>query len=315
MTSFWTDKTITVTGGSGFLGSHVVDQLIKAGAKKENIYVPRSKDHDLRDFKVAKQVIANKDIVIHLAGNVGGIGYNQEHPGSLFYDNLMMGVNLIHAAKDANVGKMVIVGTICSYPKHTPVPFKEEDLYNGYPEETNAPYGIAKQALLTMAQAYQDEYGLNSIYLLPVNLYGPGDHFDPKVSHVIPALIKRFLDAKKANLDEVVVWGTGSASREFVYVDDAAQAIVMASEKLDQLSPVNIGSSSEITIKELAELIKDLTGYKGKLTWDTSKPDGQPRRKLDTSRAQKLFGFKSTTPFRQGLQQAIDWYQKHPLED
>ncbi|TSC88422.1 MAG: nucleoside-diphosphate-sugar epimerase [Microgenomates group bacterium Gr01-1014_16] len=304
--NFWKGKKILVTGGAGFLGSHVVKELHKRGAKK--IVVPLSKDCDLRDKKNCIKTTRNSQIVIHLAGNVGGIGYNQINPGSLFYDNLMMGVNLIEASRINSVKKVVIVGTICSYPKYTPVPFKESDLWNGYPEETNAPYGIAKKALLVMAQAYKQQYGLNSVYLLPVNFYGPGDHFDPKVSHVIPALIKKFVDAKRAKEKQVVVWGTGKATREFFYIEDAARAIVMAAEKLNTLEPVNIGAGFEISIKDLASLIKRLVGYRGKIIWDSSKPDGQPRRMLDTSKARQLFGFQATTDFKTGLKKTIDWY-------
>lgn len=311
MSSFWKNKRIVVTGGAGFLGSHVVDQLKSVGVDKSHIFIPRSSTCDLRDLDQVKKYLKGKDIVIHLAGNVGGIGYNQAHPGTLFYDNLTMGVNLIHAAKEVNLDKLAIIGTVCSYPKFTPVPFKETDLYSGYPEETNAPYGIAKKSLLTMAQAYQDEFGLKSIYLIPVNLYGPGDHFDPKVSHVIPALIKKFLDAKKQHKKQVVVWGTGAATREFLYVEDAAKGIVAAVARLDQLTPVNLGSSHEISIKDLTKLIKKLTGFKGRIVWDKTKPDGQPRRKLNISKADKLFGFRAQTDFVTGLQKTIDWYQQH----
>ena len=302
-------KKILVTGGAGFLGSHVVNLLRRRKAYK--IIVPRQKQIDLRDLKNCLNITRKVDLVIHLAGNVGGIGYNQANPGSLFYDNLLMGVNLIEACRINSVKKVVIVGTICSYPKYTPVPFKEKDLWNGYPEETNAPYGIAKKALLVMTQAYKQQYGLNSVYLLPVNLYGPGDHFDPKVSHVIPALIKKFVDAKKAGEKQVTVWGTGKATREFFYVEDAARAIVLAAEKLNGLEPVNIGAGFEISINNLANLIKKLVGYKGKIAWDTSKPDGQPRRMLDISKARKLFGFQATTDFKTGLKKTIEWYIKH----
>ena len=299
-------KKILVTGGAGFLGSHVVSHLRKR--RGNNIVVPRQKQVDLRILNNCLKITRKIDMVIHLAGNVGGIGYNQANPGTLFYDNLLMGVNLIEACRVNTVKKVVIVGTICSYPKYTPVPFKESNLWNGYPEETNAPYGIAKRALLVMAQAYKQQYGLNSVYLLPVNLYGPGDHFDPKVSHVIPALIKKFVDAKKAGEKQVTVWGTGKATREFFYVEDAARAIVLAAEKLNVLEPVNIGAGFEISVKALANLIKNLVSYKGKIVWDTSKPDGQPRRMLDTSKAKKLFGFQAKTGFEQGLTKTINWY-------
>ena len=299
-------KKILVTGGAGFLGSHVVSHLRKR--RGNNIVVPRQKQVDLRILNNCLKITRKIDLVIHLAGNVGGIGYNQANPGTLFYDNLMMGVNLIEACRFNSVKKIVIVGTICSYPKYTPVPFKESDLWNGYPEETNAPYGVAKKALLVMAQAYKQQYGLNSVYLLPVNLYGPGDHFDPKVSHVIPALIKKFVEAKKTGEKQVTVWGTGKATREFFYVDDAARAIVLAAEKLNILEPVNIGAGFEISVKALANLIKNLVGYKGKIVWDTSKPDGQPRRMLDTSKAKKLFGFEAKTSLGEGLTRTINWY-------
>ena len=301
-------KKVLVTGGAGFLGSHVVSHLRKR--RGNNIVVPRQKQVDLRILNNCLKITRKIDLVIHLAGNVGGIGYNQANPGTLFYDNLMMGVNLIEACRFNSVKKVVIVGTICSYPKYTPVPFKESDLWNGYPEETNAPYGVAKKALLVMAQAYKQQYGLNSVYLLPVNLYGPGDHFDPKVSHVIPALIKKFVEAKKTGEKQVTVWGTGKATREFFYVDDAARAIVLAAEKLNILEPVNIGAGFEISVKALANLIKNLVGYKGKIVWDTSKPDGQPRRMLDTSKARKLFGFQAKTGFEEGLTKTISWYKK-----
>lgn len=306
MSKFWQDKKILVTGGAGFLGSHVVRQLNERGVDK--IFVPRSKQTDLREKEVCKRVVKNIDIVIHLAGNVGGIGYNRENPGTLFYDNLTMGVHLMEEARRADVSKFVAIGTVCAYPKFTPTPFKEDDLWNGYPEETNAPYGLAKKMLLVQAQAYRQQYGFNAIYLLPVNLYGPGDNFDPKYSHVIPALIRRFIEAKKRKENEVVVWGTGKPTREFLYVEDVAEAIVLAAEKYNEPDPVNLGSSFEISIKDLAELIKILTGFKGKLAWDKTKPDGQPRRKLDTSKAEKEFGFKAKTNFEEGLKRTIKWY-------
>lgn len=304
-------KNVLVTGGAGFLGSHVVRQLRRRGFKK--IIIPRRDKYDLRNLNNCLKVTRKVDLTIHLAGNVGGIGYNQVNPGTLFYDNLMMGVNLIEACRINNVKKVVIVGTICSYPKFTPVPFKESELWNGYPEETNAPYGIAKKALLVMAQAYKQQYGLNSVYLLPVNLYGPGDHFDPKISHVIPALIKKFVDAKKTNEKQVIVWGTGKATREFIYVEDAARAIVLAAEKLNVLEPVNIGAGFEISIKDLASLIKELVRYEGQIVWDTTKPDGQPRRMLDTPKAKQLFGFQATTDFKTGLQKTVEWYLQRNL--
>jgi GDP-L-fucose synthase len=274
----------------------------------EEIIIPRSKEFDLREKEVCNEITKDIDTVIHLAASVGGIGYNMENPGSLFYDNLMMGVNLIEESRKNKVGKFVAVGTICAYPKFTPVPFKEEDLWIGYPEETNAPYGLAKKMLLVQLESYRQQYGFNGIYLLPVNLYGPGDNFDPKSSHVIPALIKKVVDAKKAGADSISVWGTGKATREFLYVDDAARGIVLATEKFDKSDPVNLGSCMEISIKNLAELICELSGYEGELVWDTTKPDGQPRRKLDTSRAGKEFGFRSEVDFKEGLKKTIDWF-------
>jgi GDP-L-fucose synthase len=304
------DKKILVTGGAGFLGKYVVAALIEQGAKKKDIFVPRSAEFDLRKQSVAKKVVKGQDVVIHLAANVGGIGYNQENPGSLFYDNLLMGVHLMEEARKAKVEKFVAVGTICAYPKFTPVPFKEEDLWMGYPEETNAPYGLAKKMMLVQSQAYRQQYGFNSIFLLPVNLYGPGDNFDPNSSHVIPALIKKFMDAKKRKLSEVSVWGTGKPTREFLYVEDCARAIVLATRDYEKSDPVNIGSSFEISIKELSQLVAKLTGFKGKVVFDHTKPDGQPRRKLDVSRAKKEFGFESKTTFEKGLGQTIAWYKK-----
>ncbi len=304
------NKEIYISGGNGFLGSHLVDRLAQDGIPREQISTPRSSQLDLRRFEDAVEAVAGKKIVFHLAGNVGGIGYNQKSPGSLFYDNLMMGVNLIEACRqNGGVEKLILIGTVCSYPKYTLTPFQEEDLWNGYPEETNAPYGIAKKTLLTMAQAYQQEYGLNSIYLLPVNLYGPRDHFDPRVSHVIPALIKKFVDARKQKAKEVTAWGTGQATREFLYVQDAAKGITLAAQQLDTLNPINLGSGMEISIKDLTELIAELTGYEGQIVWDTTKPDGQPKRMLDTNRAKNLFGWQATTDFKTGLRDTIDWYR------
>jgi len=300
---------IVVTGGAGFLGTHVVDELYKNGYPKQNIFIPRSVDYDLRNPVVCRKIVKNANIIIHLAANVGGIGYNLENPGKLFYDNLIMGVNLLESARKARVDKFVSIGTVCAYPKYTPVPFKEEDLWKGYPEETNAPYGLAKKMLLVQGQAYRQQYGFNSIYLLPVNLYGPGDNFNPRSSHVIPALIRKFVEAKSKNEPSVIVWGTGKPTREFLFVEDAARAIVLAMEKYNKPEPVNIGAAFEISIKKLAELIKELTGFKGKIIWDSSKPDGQPRRKLDTSRAKKEFGFESQTSFEKGLKTTIAWYE------
>jgi len=305
------NKKILVTGGAGFLGSFVVEELIKRGVPKKNIVIPRSKIHDLRKLEVAEKILEGIDIVIHLAGKVGGIGFNREHPGQLFYDNLIMGVHLMEEARKKNIKKFVAVGTICAYPKFTTTPFKEKDLWHGYPEETNAPYGLAKKMLLVQSQAYRQEYGFNSIYLLPVNLYGPGDNFNPTSSHVIPALIKKVLEAKEKNTPFVEVWGSGKATREFLYVEDAAEAIVMATEKYDGHEPVNIGSGMEISIKELVKTICDIVDYKGKIKWDKTKPDGQPKRRLDVSRAEKEFGFKAKTKFTEGLAQTIEWYENH----
>ena len=305
------NKEIYISGGNGFLGSHLVDRLILEGISREQIATPRSSRLDLRRFDHAVEAVSGNKVIFHLAGNVGGIGYNQEHPGTLFYDNLMMGVNLIEACRlNGGVEKLILVGTICSYPKFTELPFREENLWHGFPEETNAPYGIAKKALLMMAQAYQQEFGLHSIYLLPVNLYGPRDHFDPRVSHVIPALIKKFVDAREQKAKEMTAWGTGRATREFLYVEDAAEGITLAAKDLDVLTPVNLGSGMEISIKELTELIADLVGYDGEIVWDTSKPDGQPRRRLDTTKAKEFFGFEAKTDFKSGLKQTIDWYRQ-----
>ncbi len=310
MSSFEQMK-IVITGGAGFLGSFVVEKLKDRGCKK--IFIPRSKDYNLIENEHIKKLYgdAKPDIVIHLAAVVGGIGANRENPGRFFYENLMMGVQLMEQARLAGIEKFIAVGTICSYPKFTPIPFKEEDLWNGYPEETNAPYGIAKKALLVQAQAYRQQYGLNSIYLLPVNLYGPSDNFDPGSSHVIPALIKKCFDAIKNNENEIVVWGTGKATREFLYVEDCAEGIVLATERYNKPDPVNLGAGFEISIKELAELIVELTGFKGKINWDITKPDGQPRRCLDTTKAEKEFGFKAKTKFDEGLKRTIQWYKNN----
>jgi len=309
---FWADKKILVTGGAGFLGSFIVEKLTKKrGVNPRNILVPRSKDVDLRKWKSCVKAVKGIDIVIHLAAKVGGIGFNKKYPATLFYDNAIMGVQLMEAARLEGVQKIVAIGTVCAYPKYTPVPFREEDLWNGYPEETNAPYGIAKKILLVQAQAYREQYCFNAIYLLPVNLYGPRDNFDPESSHVIPALIKKMVDAQLEGRDEVVVWGTGKASREFLYVEDGAEGILLASEKYNKPDPVNLGTGKEITIKELVDLIAELTGYKGKIVWDTSKPDGQPRRHLETSRAKKEFGFEAKTDLTGGLKRTIKWYTAH----
>jgi GDP-L-fucose synthase len=302
------NKRILVTGGAGFLGTHLVSQLKEKGVSE--IIIPRSSKDDLRDLSICKRIVKNVDIVIHMAAKVGGIGFNREHPAEMYYDNIMMGTQLIHEAYKAGVEKFVALGTICCYPKITPIPFKEKDLWNGYPEETNAPYGLAKKMLLVQSQSYRDQYNFNSIFILPVNLYGPGDNFDPESSHVIPALIKRFIDAKNQGLKEVVIWGTGKPTREFLYVEDAAKGLILATQKYNKSEPVNLGAGFEISIKDLANLIKDLAGFKGKLTWDKTKPDGQPRRKLDTSKAKKEFGFEATTNFEEGLRKVITWYEK-----
>jgi GDP-L-fucose synthase len=264
---------------------------------------------DLREYEHCRAAVRDADVVIHLAAKVGGIGFNQMHPGELFHDNVAMGANLMEAARVESVGKFVQIGTVCAYPKFTPVPFNEKDLWNGYPEETNAPYGIAKKSLLVMAQAYRQQYGMDIVYLLPVNLYGPRDNFDLESSHVIPALIRKFTEAVSNHSSEVVLWGTGNVSREFLYVEDAAEGILLATEKYDKPEPVNLGSGNEITIKALADLVAELAGFEGKITWDTSKPDGQPRRCLDTSRAEMEFAFKATTSLKAGLKRTIDWYR------
>lgn len=307
---FWENKRVLVTGGAGFLGSYLVEKLRKRGC--QNIFVPRSRDYNLMEMEAVKKVYQDSkpDIVIHLAARVGGIGANRANPGKFFYDNLMMGVQMMEVGREFGVEKFVALGTVCAYPKYTPVPFKEENLWNGYPEETNAPYGLAKKMLLVQSQAYRQQYGFNSIFLMPVNLYGIGDNFTPKCSHVIPALIKKCFDAIKEGKDEIVVWGTGKPSREFLYVEDAAEAIILATERYNKPEPVNIGAGFEITIRNLVELIAKLTGFKGKIVWDKSKPDGQPRRYLDTSRAEKEFGFKAKMPFEEGLRKTIEWYKK-----
>ena len=314
--SFFKDKKVLVTGGAGFLGSNVTKELVKKGASPENIIVPRSRDIDLRIWENCVEIVGDVDIVIHLAAKVGGIGYNQQFPGSLFYDNAIMGIQLMEAARQADVGKFVAVGTICAYPKFTPVPFSEDELWNGYPEETNAPYGLAKKMMLVQSQAYRQQYGFNSIYLLPVNLYGPGDNFDPSSSHVIPALIKKFTEAVRAgnSSQTVEVWGTGSASREFLYVEDAARGIVLATEKFEKSDPVNLGSGMEITIRDLVTKISDITGFEGDIVWDKSKPDGQPKRCLDVSRAREEFGFEAKMGFDEGLKRTVEWYLKYKYE-
>jgi GDP-L-fucose synthase len=308
--TFWSGKRILLTGGAGFLGSHIVDNLVnKIGVSKDQIRIPRSKDVDLRKWESCLEAVSGADVVIHLAARVGGIGFNQKYPGTLFYDNIMMGTQLMEAARLKKTAKFVQVGTVCAYPKFTPAPFKEDDLWNGYPEETNAPYGIAKKALLVMAQAYRKQYGMNIIYLLPVNLYGPKDNFDLESSHVIPALIRKFTEAVQNGEKEVDVWGTGKASREFLFVDDAAEAIIAATEEYNKPDPVNLGTGKEITIDQLVRLIAKLTGFEGKIIWQSSKPDGQPRRCLDTSRAKKEFNFDAKTDLTTGLKKTIEWYK------
>lgn len=303
------EKRVCVTGGGGFLGSYVVDRLNRRGCAQ--VSVPRKKDFDLRDRSQVRRMLeaVRPDILIHLAAVVGGIGANRDNPGSFFFDNLVMGAELIDQARLLEVPKVVTIGTICAYPKHTPVPFREDALWDGYPEETNAPYGIAKKALLVMGQAYRQQYGMNAIYLLPVNLYGPRDNFDPASSHVIPALIKKCLDARDAGRDFIEVWGDGSPSREFLHARDAAEGIVLATERYDDPEPVNLGTGEEITIKALAELIRELTGYQGELRWNPDQPNGQPRRCLSTERALDRFGFRARTPLDDGLKETIVWYE------
>jgi GDP-L-fucose synthase len=306
--SFWTNKRVTVTGGAGFLGSCIVEKLKERGCR--DIFVPRSSQYDLVKMGAVKRLYrdARPDTVIHLAARVGGIGANRANPGKFFYDNAMMGIQLIEQGRLHGLEKFVGLGTICAYPKSTPAPFREESLWDGYPEETNAPYGLAKKMLLVQSQAYRDQYGFNSIYMLPVNLYGPRDNFDLETSHVIPALIKKCLEAKERRSPDVICWGDGTPTREFLYVEDCAEAIVLAAEKYNQSEPVNIGTGQEISIKNLVELIAELTGYRGRIVWDTSKPNGQPRRCLNTDRAKELFGFTASTPFRDGLRRTIEWY-------
>ena len=304
----WEGKRVLVTGGSGFLGSRVIEQL--RAKSPAGIFVPRRKEYDLveRDNVIRVYQDARPDIVIHLAGEVGGIGANRANPGRFFYNNLMMGAQLMEYGRRHGVSKFIAIGTICAYPKFTPVPFKEDDLWNGYPEETNAPYGLAKKMLLVQAQAYREQYGFNAIYLLPVNLYGPRDNFDPETSHVIPALIRKCVEAVRNGAPEIVVWGTGQATREFLYLEDAARGIILASERYNGAEPVNLGSGRDIRIRDLVERIVALTGFKGKVVWDATKPDGQPARRLDVSRAEELFGFKAAMDFDEGLKRTVEWY-------
>ncbi|MCC6891379.1 MAG: GDP-L-fucose synthase [Anaerolineae bacterium] len=306
--SFWSYNRFVVTGGAGFLGSAVVRTLQNKGA--ENIYVPRSKDYDLREHDATLALLNDHkpDVIIHMAAVVGGIGANRARPAEFFYDNLMMGSQLLHEAWQAGVKKFVSIGTVCAYPKFTPIPFHEESLWDGYPEETNAPYGLAKKMLLVQGQAYRQQYGFESVYLLPTNLYGPGDNFDLETSHVIPALIRKCLEAKTRGDKQMIAWGTGSPTREFLYVDDAAEGITLAAERYNKPDPINLGSGMEISIKNLTELIAEMTGFNGEIVWDSSKPDGQPRRALDTSRAENEFGFKASTQFRDGIRTTVEWY-------
>jgi GDP-L-fucose synthase len=313
-TSFWQDRKVCVTGGAGFLGSYIVGKLKER--KAAEIHIP---DYPEYDFVQKESILsmlekARPDIIIHLAANVGGIGANRARPAEFYYDNLMMGAQLIHESWKFGVEKFVALGTVCAYPKFTPVPFKEEDLWNGYPEETNAPYGLAKKMMLVQSQSYREQYGFNSIFLLPVNLYGPRDNFNLETSHVIPALIRKCLEAEERGDPEVVVWGDGSPTREFLYAEDAAEGILLAAERFNRSEPVNLGSGMEISIKNLAEMIVRLTGFSGKLVWDTSKPNGQPRRMLDTQKAKEYFGFQAKTTFEEGLRKTIDWYRKNQLQ-
>lgn len=305
---YWENKKILITGGAGFLGSHVIDNLTKnRGVGRNQLIVPRSQETDLRSYDQCRRLTQNVNVVIHLAARVGGIGYNQKYPGNLFYDNMTMGLNMIESSRQSGVEKFVQVGTVCAYPKFAKVPFREEELWNGYPEETNAPYGIAKKSLLVMAQAYRRQYGMNIIYLLPVNLYGPRDNFDLESSHVIPALIRKFVEAKESK--SVTVWGTGKASREFLYVEDAAEGIILGTERYNKEDPVNLGTGHEITIRTLVDIISREVGFKGEIEWDTAKPDGQPRRRLDTTKAKREFAFTAQTDLETGLRRTIEWYR------
>jgi GDP-L-fucose synthase len=312
MTGFdWSRERVLVTGGAGFLGSFVVDELRRLGAR--DVFIPRSAEYDLVDVSAVRRLYADArpTIVLHLAARVGGIGANRENPGKFFYENLMMGVQLIEVGRQVGLKKLVALGTICAYPKFTPVPFREDDLWNGYPEETNAPYGLAKKMLLVQSQAYRQQYGFHSIVLFPVNLYGPRDNFDPQTSHVIPALIRKCIEARERGEKEIVVWGDGSASREFLHARDAAEAIVLAAGRYDKSDPVNLGAGFEITIRELVPLVARACRFEGEIAWDTSKPNGQPRRMLDTSRAEREFGWRARIPFEEGLRETVAWYEKH----
>jgi GDP-L-fucose synthase len=317
--SFWANKKVLVTGGAGFLGFHVVQKLKSRGC--ENVFVPRSSEYDLVNMDAVKCLYddANPDIVIHLAARVGGIGANRDNPGKFFYDNLMMGVQLMEGARYVNIKKFVGVGTICAYPKLAPIPFKEEDIWNGFPDETNAPYGLAKRMLLIQSQAYRDQYGFNSIVLFPVNLYGPRDNFNLETSHVIPALIRKCIDGQLSRDRQskgdssITLWGTGTPTREFLYVDDAAEGILLAAEHYNKSEPVNLGVNHEISIKELAILIAKLTGFSGEIIWDATKPDGQPRRCVDASKAKREFGFSANTSLREGLEKTISWFSSHQI--
>ena len=313
--AFWPNQRVVVTGGAGFLGSYVLEGLSKRGVKE--IFIPHIEDYDLTDVQAIHRMLADAkpDLILHLAANVGGIGANRAHPAEFFYDNLMMGVQLIHESWKFGVKKFVAIGTVCAYPKFTPVPFKEEDLWNGYPEETNAPYGLAKKMLLVQSQAYRQQYGFNSIFLIPVNLYGPGDNFNLETSHVIPALIRKCIEARNSGADKVVVWGDGSPTREFLYVADAAEGILLGAEKLNDSIPVNLGSGEEISIRALVEKIGEYTGFEGEFVWDTSKPNGQPRRGLDVTRAEELFGFRARTKIDEGLKNTIEWYKASMVRD
>jgi len=314
--NYWSDKKVLITGGNGFLGTHLVKKLKELNPKsiriadKHSLTLRDKDNYDLRNYQDCLRASKGMDVVIHLAAKVGGIGFNREFPADLYEDNILMGTFMMKAARINKVKKYMALGTICAYPKFTPVPFKEDNIWNGYPEETNAPYGLAKKMQLVQAQSYREQYDFNAICLFPVNLYGPGDNFKPESSHVIPALIKKFVEAKNSSAKEVVVWGSGKATREFLYVKDAVEGILKACEKYNKSDPVNLGAGFEISIKDLAELIKKLTGFSGKLIWDRTKPDGQPRRKLDTNKAKKEFGFVSKTNFAKGLKETIEWYKK-----